>query len=216
MKTILFTLILFSSSLLAADGLSIPNSFQVDRTGHVYRGREPKAQVKELKNLGITDVIIFKNDVRGEVAKEEMALKDLGIASHTIPFRWKDFPSMVEACEQTVDALNLIQSIKNKNDKVYFHCTAGEDRTGMLAGLYRMLDENLTREQTFREEMCPRGYSDGNPNKPFMVSGAIQRELTPLFIALSEKIEKGEWKSGKLSKASCRNIQIQPTALKCR
>lgn len=216
MKNILFCLLFASSISFADDGLTIANSFQVDQTGHVYRGKEPKKAVIELAQIGITDVIIFKNDVRGEVIQEIAALKTLGINSHHIPFRWKEYPSMVEACEQTVDALNIIQTVKARNGKVFFHCTAGEDRTGMLAGLYRMLEERLSAQNVFATEMCARGFSDGNPHKPYMVSSAIQKELTPLFIALSSKVEKGEWRLGRLiSKASCKTIQVAPTNLKC-
>ncbi len=216
MKTLLFAFLLGSTLSFANDGLTIPNSFKVDVTGHVYRGKEPKAQVKELKSIGITDVIIFKNDVKGEVAQEINDLKSLGITPHHIPFQWKDYKSMQEACEQVIEALTIIENVKAKNDKVYFHCTAGEDRTGTLAGLYRMLDEHLTMDQTFHQEMCPRGFSDGNPNKPGMVTGAIQKELTPLFIALAGKIERGEWRAGSLNKKTCANITVAPTKLKCR
>lgn len=215
MKTILIAL-LVSFNTLAVDGLTIPNSFQVDKDGNVFRGKEPKALVDELAHIGISDVIIFKNEVKDEVQKELASLKELGIKSHHIPFRWKQFNSMTEACEQTVQALNIIHKVKAKNGKVFFHCTAGEDRTGMLAGLYRMLEEKLTQGTAFRTEMCARGYSDGNSHKPGMVTGAIQKELTPLFLALSAKIESGEWKLGKLTKKSCQDLLVSPTKLKCK
>jgi hypothetical protein len=214
--TILFALILTSLSSFAADGLTIGNSFEVGSSGHVFRGKEPKKLVSELKPFGITDVIIFKNDVRGEVVKEIAALDEIGIRSHHLPFRWKEFPSMVEACEQTVDALNIISRVQAANGKVFFHCTAGEDRTGMLAGILRMLEDNLSREETFREEMCARGYSDASSHKPYAVHSAIQKELTPLFIALAAKVERGEWRLGKISKKSCQGLVVAPTTLKCR
>lgn len=217
MKNLIFTLCaLFTFSSFAYDGLTIGNSFQVDPDGKVFRGREPKKLVTDLKKIGITDVIIFKMDTRGEVVSEINELKNLGIRSHHIPFRWKEYPTMTEPCEQFVHALTLIQKIKAQGGKVFFHCTAGEDRTGALAGLYRMLEENLTTQEAFTQEMCPRGYSDGNPAKPFMVSSAIQKELTPLFLTLSAKIEKREWRLGKLSLKSCQNLQIKPTKLQCR
>lgn len=196
------------------------NSFaltQVDLAGQVFRGREPKtSDIHELAQAGISDVIIFKNDIRGEVEKEKRALDELGITAHSIPFHWKDFPSMVEACEQTAEALDLIHEIKEHNGKVFFHCTAGEDRTGMLAGLYRMLEEKASQALIFKTEMCQRGYSDGDVKKPRTVVSAIENELTPLFLALSQKVESGEWKLGQIKKSSCRNIRIAPTQLKCK
>ena len=214
MKTsILLTLLSFNS--FAVDGLTIPNSHQIDREGSVFRGKEPKSLVSELAGIGISDVIIFKNEVRDEVRKETGALKKLGIRVHHIPFRWKEYPSMVEACEQTVEALNIIHRVKRANGKVFFHCTAGEDRTGMLAGLYLMLEERVSKKEAFIE-MCSKGYSDGNSHKPPYVTAAIQKELTPLFNALSAKIESGEWRLGRIPKKSCADIMIRPTSLRCR
>ncbi len=218
MKTTLFalTLICSLSSAFAVDGLTIGNSFQVDKDGQVFRGKEPKKLVSELADIGITDVIIFKNEVKNEVAAEIVDLKALKIKPHHIPFRWKDLESMEIACGQVVDALNTIAKVKTNNGSVYFHCTAGEDRTGMLAGLYRMLEENLSMAKVFKTEMCARGYSDGNHTKPGMVSGAIQKELTPLFIAIATKIEAGDLELGKVSKSICKNIQTEKTTMTCK
>jgi hypothetical protein len=218
MKTTIFalTLICSLSSAFAVDGLTIGNSFQVDKDGQVFRGKEPKKLVSELADIKVTDVIIFKNEVKTEVATEIADLKALKIKSHHIPFRWKNLESMEIACGQAVDALNLIAKTKANNGVVYFHCTAGEDRTGMLAGLYRMLEEKLSMKQVFKSEMCDRGYSDGNVKKPGMVHGAIQKELTPLFIALATQIEEGNVVLGKVSKSICKNLQTKKTALTCK
>lgn len=216
-KTILALSLLSAFSTFASvEGLTIPNSHQVDRHGHVFRGKEPGRLVSELRQIGITDVLIFKNDVKGEVLKEQVALKELGIRSYNIPFKWKEYPSMQEACVQIADALTLITKVKAARGAIYFHCTAGEDRTGTLAGLYRMLEERIPAEQVFRTEMCARGFSDGNPNKPPMVTNAIQKELTPLFIALAEKIQTGEWQLGRIDKRSCARLNLRPTRVKCR
>ena len=214
--TLFFTLLVLSLNSFAVDGLTIPNSHQVDREGNVFRGREPKKLVDELAHIGITDVILFKNEVKTEVREEQAELARLGIRAHHLPFRWKEYPSMEEACVQVVDALNIIHAVKRANGKVFFHCTAGEDRTGMLSGLYRMLSERLSGEAAFRNEMCAKGYGDGNTHKPYLVTSAIQKELTPLFIALTAKVQSGEWQLGRISRNSCRNIRVQPTNLRCR
>src|SRR4051812_15364264 len=110
----LFVLLaLFALPVLAFD-LTIENSFPVGKSRQVYRGREPKNKVEELSRLGITDVIIYKNETKDEVQTEIENLKSLGIRSHHIPFRWKEYPSYVEACEQTVEALNIIFRVKSK------------------------------------------------------------------------------------------------------
>ncbi len=216
MKTLLVSLLLSTQALALVEGLSIPNAFVVDRAGTVLRGKEPRGKVDELPRVGVTDVIIFKNQVRDEVDREVSDLSALGLRAHPIPFRWKEFPSYEEACAQTVEALNLMERIARSGGRVFIHCTAGEDRTGMLAGLYRMVHERINRERAFREEMCARGYSDGNPQKPAVVTSAIQRELTPLFLALAQKVESGEWAPGRIQKKSCKNIVLRPTRLTCR
>jgi protein tyrosine phosphatase (PTP) superfamily phosphohydrolase (DUF442 family) len=216
MKHLLILLCFLSPYTYALDGVSIPNSFQVDNDGNVFRGKEPGSKVDDLAHIGITDVIIFKNEVKDEVQKEQAALKRLGIKSHHIPFHWRQFPSMIEACEQTVEALNIINKVKHVNGKVFFHCTAGEDRTGMLAGLYKMLEGNLTKTEVFKSEMCAHGYSDGNSRKPHVVSASVQKELTPLFSALADKIRSREWKLGKIDKRSCQKLLIKHTTLRCQ
>lgn len=218
MKTTLIALALLGSisSSFAVDGLTIPNSHQVDKEGRVFRGREPKKLVSELPGIGITDVLIFKNQVKTEVDTEIVALKALGIKSHHIAFRWKELESYEVACNQVIDALNLISKTKANGGSIFFHCTAGEDRTGLLAGLFRMLEEGLSTKAVFRSEMCARGYSDGNPHKPGLVHGAIQKELTPLFLSLAAKIEDGTLQQGKLSKSVCKTIKPEATTLKCK
>ena len=113
MKILLFALMSVGlSSFAGVDGLTIPNSHQVDKDGNVFRGRQPEKLVDELAHIGITNVIIFKNDVKGEVVKEIGELNRLGIKSHHIPFRWKQYPSMQEACEQIVEAISIIRDVK--------------------------------------------------------------------------------------------------------
>lgn len=217
MKTTLVALVLFSAlSSFAQSSLTIPNSFRVDRQGQIYRGREPKKRLSELTQIGITDILIFKNEIKTEVQTEIAAAKALGLRTYHIPFKWKDLESYQVACGQVIDALNIIYQTKAAGRSIYFHCTAGEDRTGLLAGLYRMLEERLSANQVFATEMCARGYSDGNPNKPGMVHGAIQRELTPLFIALAAKIQDGTIQLNRLNKSVCRTIAPVPTKAKCR
>ncbi len=216
MKILLLALMSMNlSSFADVEGLTIPNSHQVDREGNVFRGRQPEKKIDELAHIGISDVIIFKNDVKGEVAKEIAELDRLGINAHHIPFRWKEYPSMEEACEQMIVAITIIRDVKAANGKTFLHCTAGEDRTGAVMGLYRMLSEEMTMDQVVAEEMCARGYSDGNPHKPSKVTEAIEAELTPLFVTLAGKIQSGEWNLNSLPVSSCQNIQLVKTNLRC-
>lgn len=214
MKSIVCLILVFISFNLHAE-LTIANSHTVDTTGSIFRGREPKKLVSELPSIGVTDVIIFKNDTRGEVIKEIAALDALEITSHHIPFRWKEYPSVQVACEQLIDAMTIMRDRRESGGKVFIHCTAGEDRTGTLAGLFRMMDEGLDRDTVFKEEMCERGFSDGNEHKPYYVTNAIQKELTPIFIAMARQIDKGYLSLQNLDKNVCKTLKVYPTKLNC-
>jgi len=213
-KSIVCLFLAFITLNLHAE-LTIANSHTVDSTGSLFRGREPKKLVSELPSIGITDVIIFKNDTRGEVGKEIQALESLGITSHHIPFRWKEYSSVQLACEQLIDAMTIMRDRREDGGKVFFHCTAGEDRTGTLAGLFRMMDEGLDRDTVFKEEMCERGFIDGNEHKPYYVTNAIQKELTPIFIAMARQIDKGYLSLQNLDKKVCKTLKVYPTKLNC-
>lgn len=215
LKTLLLT-ILFVLPLSSRAEISTQNFFTVDQEQQVYRGKEPGKNIDQLTDLNITDVIIFKNDVRGEVENELATLETMGINGHHIPFHWKDIPSMKVACEQVIEALSIIKKVRAKGGSVFFHCTAGEDRTGLLAGLFKMLDEGSDQRTTFEEEMCARGYSDGNHKKPKMVTSAIERGLTPLFVAMASLVESGEITLNKLNKKVCGNLKIKNETISCK
>lgn len=208
MKTLLLLIVLLS---FWSEASTIGNFHQVDREGLVFRGREPKGALIELLSLGITDVIIFKNEVKDEV-RSEMSLAQVNrLRTHHIPFRWKEIQPEL-ACEQVIEALSLIRRVTQARGKVFFHCTVGEDRTGLLAGLFVMNETRASLKEVFRQEMCARGYADGNPAKPPQVVNKIERELTPLFEALARELEQ----TGKITKNFCKNLKLQPSKLKCR
>jgi hypothetical protein len=85
------------------------------------------------------------------------------------------------------------------------HCTVGEDRTGYLSGLYRLLGDGASGVDTiFHDEMCQRGYSSGNPQKPFAgVATEIDNDLTPLFLKMAFKISRGELTPTSLDESVC-------------
>ena len=105
--------------------------------GKVFRGAAPGNNLHQLKENDISHVLIFKNEIKTEVKDEIKLLNGSGIKTKHIPFKWKDIDDSETACEQAIDALNyVIDTAKNKENGVMFHCTVGEDRTGLLAGIY--------------------------------------------------------------------------------
>ncbi|AFY02786.1 phosphatase domain-containing putative toxin [Bdellovibrio bacteriovorus] len=195
------------------EGLSIPNSHEVysDASGaRVVRGMEPrnKAQIHELLDSGIEEVLIFKTDTKGEVAKEITQLQNAGLSAAAIthvPFPWKDLHDYKAACRMTIEALKTIERSVKAGRSIYFHCTVGEDRTGYLAGLWGLwTGEFETAAQAFKTEMCARGYEAGNPRKPYKeVVAKIRETLTPTYLKMATVLTEARARGQNLHGSLC-------------
>lgn len=202
-------------------GLPIPNAHVVaDGPGTLIRGMSPHAKnrVAALKRYGITDVLIFKQDTRGEVKRLMTTLARAGYpeASVTnIPFEWRQIKSIEQACRYTVEALQILRrNHQTDGRKLYFHCTVGEDRTGYLAGLYRMLVQKIGPEKAWTDELCRYGYGAGDPTKPAEVIQKLDEGLTPLFWKMAGLIESRRLTLENLDRAACDDIQSVTYAAK--
>lgn len=193
------------------DGIEIPNTHLVGTSGKLYRGMAPRsdAEYDQLIAAGIGAVLVFKNQTGNgtDVADEITKLGTLGIAStraKNIPFAWKDLPNYQDPCTQTVEALKFIKTNLSAGKKTFFHCTVGEDRTGMLAAMHRLLTERtLDAGAAWDGEMCERGYGAGNPLKPGFVKGKLEDGLKPLYRKLAYLAKKGALDS--LNTSVCAN-----------
>lgn len=202
MKILLLTLIFSSLQAFAGlvspfppsvPGTTIPNTHAVDPEGLILRGMEPREKLAEFLELQVQQVLIFKKESRKEVRQQIEGLLALGYrpeAIHHIPFLWKDYPSMTEACEQTMRALQIMHQAVLNDQRLFIHCTVGEDRTGHLAALYRLMTEGLAPEEAFEQEMCAHGYARANPNKPGFVVGKLNQGLSVLFFEMAEAISQ--------------------------
>ncbi|MBY0451700.1 MAG: tyrosine-protein phosphatase [Bdellovibrionaceae bacterium] len=206
----LFTVMLF----LSFSALQSYAGVFLERVAHnprVYRGRAPKPEeYKKLVKKGITTVIIFKNQNKTEVDDEIKGLQKIGFAPekiHHIPLQWKDITSEKQACEQVVQALAIVNEVESsERDKVFFHCTVGEDRTGILAGLSSQLLGLRDQRMGYAKEMCRKGYSSGNPNKPADVSAQVEKYLTPLYLKISAMITNGQITRSNVNPEVCKNL----------
>jgi hypothetical protein len=199
----------FTSSL---DDIGLFNAHLVSESNgaKVYRGMKPfrDADYADLESLGIDAVLIFKKPTGAtEVADEIDALAPIGVPASrvsNVEFPWKDFADFEEPCRMTVRSLKLLEGWRAAGKTSFFHCTVGEDRTGYLAGLYRLLHETATPREIFASEMCERGYSAGNPQKPFAaVVKEVDTDLTPLFVKMAFKIKQGELTPTSLDESVC-------------
>ena len=227
MKTLILSLLLISCRTHAASlsgtvkGLSIPNSHVVtqNETQQVYRGRAPTdKQMQELLDLGVRQFVIFKNDVRGEVHQEIADLKRLGVPAQNItaiPFPWKDIRSFKEVCEMTITALQTIEQATAKGESIFFHCTAGEDRTGYLASLWTLWSGAKTSARdSFKQDMCAHGYEAGNPHKPYRdVVVKIRETLTPTYLKMLVVLQQAREHNQELDLSLCGNEPTLPETL---
>ncbi len=165
-------------------------------------------QSQEANNAGqkFTDVLIFKDSTSPEILREKEKLSESGIQVQQIPFKWRNLESFQVACEQTIDALNLIKAVMSDPARMlYFHCTVGEDRTGLLSGIYILLTQRMSVEDVYRDELCLKGYEAGDPLKDASVAQTIRSSLSPVFFNLAYKIQLGQLSWESLDLAVCRN-----------
>lgn len=221
MKYIFLIAILIKSSLgLAAlvssipstyNEIGIPNSHLV--TNNIIRGMAPRnhQDLEDLVELNVQKYLLFKIDTNGEIAKEITALIELGISPKNIlhlPFPWKDITDFKPVCEMTIEALNMLSLAERNNHKLFLHCTVGEDRTGYIAGLFKLYNNanNESIDEIFASELCDKGFEAGNPKKIFHVAQKVRDNLTPAFLGMSELIIANRGK--KLTKNLCKKLVI--------
>lgn len=183
-------------------GDRLPKYLKVEKLGS-----DSRQYMNEIFGLAetkpFTDILIFKEDNSGEVANQKI-VTDMYISNsghwmnvYEIPFKWRGFNDYRKACLQTIEALQIMREVmESPSRRLYFHCTVGEDRTGYLAALWRILDQKWLVNgslvyNAFQDEMCVHGYGHGNPRKPKKVYGAIQNDLTPLYIEMARLINEG-------------------------
>jgi protein tyrosine phosphatase (PTP) superfamily phosphohydrolase (DUF442 family) len=95
----------------------------------LYRGAYPRESLGQLKKLGIRTIVNFRylkiHDYREEAEAE-------GFSYHWIPLH----PGEPPTGEQIKKFLDIVSDPANR--PVYMHCTLGIDRTGVMAGIYRI------------------------------------------------------------------------------
>src|SRR4051794_23170685 len=113
MKSVFAILVLTGQFVWGAPGLngiSIPHAHTVaSGNGVVIRASQPVKKVSELKRSGVTDVIIFKQEVKNEVRSEIAGLKAAGMQVHYFPFRWQNIKSEEAQCEMISEALRILK-----------------------------------------------------------------------------------------------------------
>ena len=131
----------------------------------LLRGGAPTPEGLDcLKKLGVSDIVDLRDEGEGGSEVEEAAAT-LGLAYHRFPMSAsgptarKDAcaglkPSSVERNRRSADAgLEFIRArLKSPvPGKIFVHCAHGQDRTGLLLGVYRMQADRYSKEQAAAE-----------------------------------------------------------------
>ena len=152
--------------------MTVNNFGQVSApVARVYRGAQPTdAQFKELKDIGITTVLDLREDIgRGE---EAAVCSALGLHHVNIPIGNQHLPviGLLGVLPPTKDqALQCLRYLEDPDTICFVHCRHGEDRTGAVIAMYRMLVDKWTNVEAMAE--------------------AKQYHLNPLQILIREYIE---------------------------
>jgi protein tyrosine/serine phosphatase len=132
--------------------ITIPN-FKEFSPG-LYRGGQPSPDGwLSLKELGIKTVVKLNFPYEGS---DEEAIK-LGM---TVVDCYGPPSGLINIFEHPdPDRIRLaVQTLGNKTEQpIYVHCLHGQDRTGLVVGLYRVLYEGFTKKEAFRE-MFQNGF----------------------------------------------------------
>jgi tyrosine-protein phosphatase SIW14 len=140
MKKARWLLLLAASASAQAD---VSHLYRVD--DHLYRGKQPgKEDYAELARMGIKTVL----DLRGgpiHMPHERQEVEAAGMQYVSIRLSGI-FPPKEEQIEKILAVL-----VDPARGPVFLHCRRGDDRSGLVIAVYRVVHDHWTDAQAFRE-----------------------------------------------------------------
>lgn len=117
----------------------------------IFRGPRPNEHMlDELKTMGVNTILNIDNDTDAiEWERKQAQIRSFNYIS--LPMNSFGFPR-----DHDVDRMLSILNDKS-NHPIYLHCKHGEDRTGLVVGLYRIFHEKVSTKQAY-EEMISRNF----------------------------------------------------------
>jgi protein tyrosine/serine phosphatase len=136
--------------LAATAQATIPNFSKVDNG--VYRGGRPSASdLKNLADKGMKTVLSL--EVPNTVKKERKIVEGLGMRYISVPMTAYKAPS-----NQDMD--DIIGYLKDPSlQPIFVHCLHGEDRSGLVIGIYRTEINNWDPKDAYKE-MLKEGFHE--------------------------------------------------------
>lgn len=151
-------LLLILSATVQIQAQEIKNFHEVV-PGKLYRGAQPSyEEIKALKAQGVKTILdLRKDDSLFEdhtitIEDEEKFAQSLGMNFVSVPLDGFDAPKDSDINTIEYNVLN-----NPSLQPVFVHCYHGEDRTGLVIGLYRVLFQGVDPKQAY-EEMKQLGY----------------------------------------------------------
>lgn len=130
---------------------------------NIFRGPLPdRHSLESAKKAGVTTIVSLCNEKKA-VAREAKDASALGLKFINIPLSALRRPSDADI-RQFLDIVH-----RKDQDPVYVHCLHGRDRTGVMIGLYRVVENGWNGDDAYRE-MLRKGF------RPFFTNLA-----SPLF-----------------------------------
>jgi tyrosine-protein phosphatase SIW14 len=152
----LFTLLL---AISAKGDVNPIGDFHMVLDGKIYRGARPGDQGLQ----GGDDIGPLSNpgESKADILEERAAAIADGIQFINVPLSSLN-PDFDDQDQKIGQILNLISDPANQ--PVFFHCFHGEDRTGVVAALYRVIYQGCTEAQAHAEMI-----RDGHSKKLFWI-----------------------------------------------
>lgn len=121
----------------------LPNLGQVSAT--LFRGGQPKKEgYAKLKEMGIEIVVNLRDD-KDEIAEERQIVEQKGMRFVSIPWNpWHEADD-----HQVAEFLEFLRA--NPERKIFVHCKAGKERTGVMIAAYRIAAQGWTASRALDE-----------------------------------------------------------------
>jgi uncharacterized protein (TIGR01244 family) len=113
----------------------------------LYRGAQPSREgIEELKRRGVRTVVNLRDDANPD---ERQWADQAGMRYVVIPMS----PMKVEPAKVAA----FLDEMKQSPQPVFVHCRQGRDRTGLEVAVYRIVEDDWSREAALKE-LYAHGY----------------------------------------------------------
>ncbi len=149
----------------------IPKLIMIDE--RLYRGGQPTPDgFRQLAQMGIRTVIDLRAENRSDQLTEQRLVESLGMRWVHLPMRsyWRPSDVQVGTFLSDVTAEGV--------GPVFIHCRKGEDRTGVLVAIYRIVHDGWAPRQAYAEARA-LGLAGWNPFMRYQILHAAKRRYAP-------------------------------------